>query len=617
MGAPSNAAQRLGLGALLSLLVVGVYAQVRTHDFVGYDDHLYVTENLVVLHCVTLEGLRRSLFLVSGKLLFVAGNWHPLTLWSHMLDVELYGLWAGGHLLTNVALHLANTLLVFGLFLRWTGSGARSFLVAALFGLHPMHVESVAWVSERKDVLSTLLGLLFLHAWTAWTVRAGLARYALAWTLFALALLAKPMVITLPFVLLLLDVWPLGRGGLPLRRRIVEKVPLLLPVLGSAALTLVAQATGISSLSRISFGARLANALWAWPHYVGTLLWPTGLLPFYPWRDRSDEPLAIAAWAALLAAIFAATWLARRRAPWAWVGWLWFFGMLVPVIGLFQAGAQSMADRYTYLPSVGLFAALVWGGAELLERLRAPRPARAALGAAVVVVAAALAHSQVGIWRSTRTLAERGVEIAPDVYFWHGLLGSCYVEEANYAFDPVVVDSLLAKAEAAYRENVRLEPRDPLGLRRLGDVLTRRGRYEEAKPLLRRSAALAPGEPGTLSQLARLFEALGQLEKAETWARRAIAADPENPDLVQHLGLLLERQERWVEAEAAYRRSFAMLPRAFAACRLGALLRQRSRFDEATPLLEAAIAASGMPPAETRDCELQLEHARQRSAARW
>jgi tetratricopeptide (TPR) repeat protein len=583
---------------------------VRSHEFVAYDDHLYVTENLAVLHGLSHEGLRWSL---TGN---VAGNWHPLTVWSHMLDVELWGLRPAAHLLTNVALHLVDTLLVFALFLRWTGCTARSFLVAALFGLHPMHVESVAWVSERKDVLSALFGLLFLHAWTGWTRRPGLARYALAWTLFALALLAKAMVITLPCVLLLLDVWPLGRGGLPLRRRIVEKLPFLPLMLASAALTFTTQAAGLSSLAQISWQARLANALWAWPHYLGKLLWPSGLLPFYPWRDRSDEPLATAAWAALVAAIFAATWLARRRAPWAWIGWLWFLGMLVPVSGLLQAGAQSMADRYTYLPSLGLFAALVWSGAELLERLRAPEGARAALASALVLVAAALAYEQVGIWRTTRTLAERGLAVAPDVYSWHGLLGYCLVDEANRSDDPAAVDALLDLAEAAFRENLRLEPDDPLALLRLGDVLVRRGRYAEARPLLRRSAALAPGEARTLAQLARVFEGLGRLDRAETWALRAIAADPLNPELVQELGRLLERQERWDEAEAAYRRSLAMLPTATAACRLGGLLRERSRFDEATPLLEAALA-SRMPAPETRDCELQLEHARRRSADRW
>ncbi|MGH9361727.1 MAG: tetratricopeptide repeat protein, partial [Thermoanaerobaculia bacterium] len=359
----------------LALLTVLVFAPVVRHDFVSLDDPAYVTGNAQVRRGLTAEGFRWAW----GN--EVAGNWHPLTMLSHMLDAELHGLDPGGHHLTSLLLHAANAVLLFVLLRRLTGAAGRSAAVAALFAVHPLHVESVAWIAERKDVLSAFFFFLALLAWSGYARRPSSWRYLLALLAFALGLLAKPMVVTLPLVLLLLDVWPLGR--LPLaaaaeRRRALgpllrEKLPFVLLALGAAAVALVTQREAMSPLAALSLGRRIANALLAYAAYLSDTVWPRGLAVFYP------LPGALPAWrvalAAVLLAALTALALARlHRSPWLAVGWLWFVGMLLPVIGLLQVGSQARADRYTYLPSIGLFVALVWEVAARVPIGRLRRP---------------------------------------------------------------------------------------------------------------------------------------------------------------------------------------------------------------------------------------------------
>jgi cytochrome c-type biogenesis protein CcmH/NrfG len=587
--APRSFARALGVGVAVALLTFGVYLQVRGFRFVEYDTGEYLTRNGWVQRGLAGESLAWA------WTSFHAANWHPLTWWSHMLDVELFGLAPdahGSHLLHNAVLHAANTLLVHLLFWRWTGALGRSALVAALFGLHPMHAESVAWVVERKDVLSTLFGLFFLHAWTAWTRKPSVARYALAWVLLALGLSAKSMVITLPCVLVLLDLWPLGRAHLPLSRRIVEKLPFVPLMVASAVLTSAAQSSwgAVSKLSHIGVGPRIANALWAWPNYVWKLVVPMDLFAYYPWRDRTDELGIVAAWSFAFCMLCALAVLLRRRAPYVFSGWFWFVGTLVPVIGLVQVGDQAMADRYSYLPSIGLFAALVWGVAELLVRARVGAPPRIALGVLLVALTAWLGWKQIGYWRDTWTMATRGLEIDPDNGKMHGMRGFDLSERAAAAHDPAEAKRLNELAAEEFKKALAFNPSSVIDLDRLAYQYMRLGRNAEAEPLLLRALAIQPGHSQVLNHLGGMCTALGRWPEAEQWMKQALAADPNNHMAANNLGYVLEQQGKLAEAEQMARRALAILPNyARAELRLAVQCRKQKRIDEAWQHLERAL----------------------------
>jgi hypothetical protein len=402
-------------GALLALLAVALYAPTARHGFVNLDDDAYV-----VLNPRVNAGLRAAnvAWAFTGT---ACSNWHPLTWISHMLDVQLYGLMPRGHHLTNVALHAANTVLLLLLWRGLTGSLWRSALVAALFAVHPLHVESVAWIAERKDLLSTLLGLLAALAYLGHLRRPRPVAHALALCLFALALMAKPMLVTLPLLLLVLDVWPLGRLGGPagrraaLRRLVVEKAPWAALSLGSAAITLSVQSASgaVRPGDVFPVSERLANALVSGVAYAGAALWPARLAVYYPHPGGSLPAWQGAVAAALLAAASAAAWRAARRRPHLAAGWLWFLLSLAPVIGIVQVGTQARADRYTYLPLTGLFVALAWS---LPRAARAPRSARrtAASAAAVVALLALAARIQTAYWRDSLTLLGRALDVVSD-----------------------------------------------------------------------------------------------------------------------------------------------------------------------------------------------------------
>lgn len=348
----------------------------------------------------------------------MANNWHPVTLLSHMLDVQLFGLNAAGHHGTSLLLHLVNVLLLFAVLREMTGAPGRSALVAALFAVHPTHVESVAWVAERKDVLSALFWILAMGAWTAWTRRPSIGRYLLVMLLMVLGLASKPMVVTLPFALLLLDLWPLDRLRLGGWRLILEKLPLLALSAVSSLVTLRYQQTSMVSLEILPWTFRLSNAAVSYAAYLGKTLLPRNLAVFYP------IPLAIPAWkvAGAVALLLAIAALAvfftvgrARRSPWLLTGWLWFLGTLVPVIGLVQVGRQAMADRYLYLPSIGLFLALVWGIAEVARR----RALRIAISAAALLALAIGTWRQTGTWKDSVTLYRHALAVTEDNYVAH------------------------------------------------------------------------------------------------------------------------------------------------------------------------------------------------------
>ena len=453
---------------LLAVAVLAVYGQVLHFDFVTYDDPDYVTANPHVQAGLTWAGVAwafRSSF---------AGNWFPLTWLSHMLDSTLFGLDSGWHHFTNVWIHALSTLLWFAVLKRLTGARWRSALVAFLFALHPLHVESVAWVAERKDVLSGLFWVLTLWSYTAYTVRPGPVRYGLTLFLFCLGLMAKPMLVTLPLVLLLLDRWPLRRGT-----KILEKVPFFAASIAVSVVTVLVhkEVGATASLSLIPAAVRFENSLVSYAAYFLQTLWPVDLAVFYPYALGSLVLPAVIAGIALAAV----TVLAIRdfpRRPYLAIGWLWYLITLLPVIGLIQVGAQARADRYTYIPMIGLAIALVWGVSEALERW--PR-IQMALAAAVCLACLTLTWLQVQYWRDSISLYQHAIDATSDNYVARFNLASVLEKRGD-----------LAGATAQMRETVRIRPRFALAHSELGQLLARQG-----QPGRSPSGTANRGEPAT------------------------------------------------------------------------------------------------------------------------
>jgi len=535
--------------ALLVLAIAAVYAPVLRAGFVASDDVGYVVANPQVKAGLSAPGL---VWAFTTDLL---SNWLPLTWLSLMLDVELFGSGPAGFHATNAALHALGTLLTFAALRALTGRTGPSAFAAALHALHPIHVESVAWIPQRKDVLSFAFGAASLWAWAGWARRGGRLRYAASAAWLALGLMAKPTLVTLPLVFLLLDDWPLRRlgGARRLARAALEKAPLLALSLASALVTLAVQQPAMLSSERVGLGLRLANAAVATLRYLGKLVWPEPLAFFYthpnlpggtPWTAAQ-----VAAAAALLAALTLGA-LAFRRAPWLRVGWLWFLVALFPMSGLVQVGGQALADRYAYLPFLGLYVAIAWSGDALLERVRRGRPALAALALAAALAwlagLGALARAQVGVWRDSEALFENAVRVSPSSPF-------------------ALTGLALARVEA--------------------------GRLDEAQALYRRALAVAPDHNEARIGLGATLAAEGRLPEAIEEARQAVAYRPGDAAAHLDLGRLLHAEARLDEAAAAYDRALELAPDLVEAHRLRAKV-WIARGDEAraAPHLDVAIA---------------------------
>jgi hypothetical protein len=486
----------------LLLIVSALYWQVGGYPFVNLDDNQYVWGNPRVTGGFTLESLSWAFTA------FHESNWHPVTWLSHMLDVSLFGLDAGWHHRMNVFLHLLNTELLFFLLWRLTGGVWQSAFVAALFGVHPLHVESVAWVAERKDVLSTFFLLLTVWSYVRYCERPGWRRYLPVIVLFALGLMSKPMLVTLPFLLLLLDVWPLARHA-SLARRIREKAPLFALSAVSCIVTWLAQAGGgaVSDLEGIPPVLRIGNALVSCVAYLLKLFLPSPLAIYYP--HPATVPSGLPAWqvAGALLVLSGITGLAirqRQRRPYLAVGWFWYLGTLVPVIGLVQVGAQSMADRYTYIPLTGLFIMLAWGISDLALRFRI----RKALlgGGATLALAALLAVSwvQVGYWRNTAALFEHAISAVPDNWIALHALGKERFREGRIR-DAIVL----------LREAVTINPRYAIGQFNLGTILAQNGLLDDAVVHLEAAVRVRPDYAQAHQNLGAIFSKMGRVEEAE------------------------------------------------------------------------------------------------------
>jgi tetratricopeptide (TPR) repeat protein len=532
--------------ALLSIWIAtaAVYAQVSRFAFVSWDDPLYVTSNPAVMHGLTRAGAAWALTSRHDS------NWLPLTWLSHMLDVELFGNWAGGHHATNLLLHAANTALLFGLLLAATRECLASAAVAALFALHPLHVEVVAWVSQRKELLSTFFALLAMLAYVAWARRGGALRYAGIVLAFAASLAAKSMWVTLPFALLLLDWWPLARAASadraipwPRRAQLLEKLPLFALSAAASAVAFTAQQLARTHAPAVPLALRLAHAAVVPFRYLALAVWPARLSVLYPHPyapELGGEPWGASNVVAACAALIAVTVvvLTARRRPYLAVGWLWFVGMLVPVIGLVQIGPQGFADRYTYVPLIGPFIALSWTARDALAaRGSGVRIAAAALALAALVACAAASHARAGVWRDSESLYTASLAAVPrnPVLLYNlGLLqaGQGRPDDAARSYEAVLaIDPghaaahtnlgnlrLRAGDPAAaiehYRAALRSEPDDVQTLQNLGRVLAWRGELADASAQLERAARLAPGSSSLQRDLDAVREALDKQREA-------------------------------------------------------------------------------------------------------
>ncbi len=462
----------LVIASLVSAVLL-IYGQTGGDDFISYDDPGYVTNNPSIRGGVTWESARWAF---TSTYFY---NWHPLTWLSYIVDYQLYGLSPRGYHLTNVLLHAANTLFLFLILRSMTGDVWPSVVVAALFGVHPLHVESVAWVSERKDVLSTLFWLLATGAYARYAATRSRMWYAAALGLFALGLTAKPMLVTLPFVLLLLDWWPLRRVELQFdgatRKRaaglVVEKAPFLLLSAISIAITVYAQSAGgaVAALEHFPLSARVGNALVSYVAYLEKTVWPVGLSVRYP-----HPGVALPLWKVLTAVfillvVTAAAIRWWRSRPYVVVGWFWYLGTLVPVIGLVQVGDQAMADRYTYVPLIGVFVIVAWGARDLAARRWRVRVAAPWLAAAAVIVLSIAAWSQAGYWRDSVTLYEHAASVVDGDPLLHYTLANELRERGR-----------LGEAARHYEDALRFDPNYVAAHTNLGPILAQQGRFDDA-----------------------------------------------------------------------------------------------------------------------------------------
>ena len=620
------------MAVLLALVTMALYWPATGHDFVNLDDGLYVDQNAHV---------QSGLAWANAQWAFRTGyaaNWHPITWLSHMLDCQLFGLKPWGHHLTNVLLHAFNAVLVFALLQQMTGARWRSLMVAALFAVHPLRVESVAWVAERKDVLSGCFGLLALVFYARYAEGRSLESkvqspkskvcgpwslfhppasffYGLALGCFALGLMSKPMLVTWPFVLLLLDYWPLRRFELSTTWRLVrEKIPFFALAAVASVVTFVVQKRGgaVTLAENLSLGARGGNALIAYRRYLGKLFWPTDLAAFYPHpRDWPLEQVLLAGGGVL--SISGLLLMQRRRYPYLLMGWLWFVGMLVPVIGLVQVGEQAMADRYTYAPAIGLTIAVIWGLHGLAKGGRYQQLGLAVAGATGIVLCLVLTRQQLGYWQNSETLFRHALEVTENNYFAHYNLGNARAEKGqsdeamsqyqeairlnpDYAPARYNLGAALDKkgqtdeAIRQYQEVLRLRPDYAIARNNLGNALVSKGQRDEAIRQYQETIRLKPDYPEAHYNLGIALVKKGQIDQAISQLQEAIRLKPDYADAHNNLGVALHEKGQMDEAIGQFQETLRLTPdNADAHNNLGIALGKKGQADEAISQYQKAL----------------------------
>ncbi len=593
------------LAALLALATIALYWPAMRCDFINFDDPECVTANVHVQNGLTMGSIQWAFSHL------VSSNWHPVTMLSHMLDCQLFGLEPWGHHLTSLLLHALNTALVFLLLRGMTGALWRSALAAALFGFHPLHVESVAWVSERKDVLSGFFGFLSLlfYARYARGAETGIQNpesrnqkseaggrrsevnllscsYWFALLFFALGLMSKPMLVTWPFVMLLLDWWPLNRmrsaecGVRNFTKLVVEKIPFFALAAAASVVTFVAQRNGgaVVAMENLPLGARAGNAMISYCRYLGKTFWPTDLAVFYP--HPGHWPLAEVLLAGLfLAGISALVFMQRRRQPFMLVGWLWFVGTLVPVIQLIQAGPVAMADRFTYVPSVGLLVLIIWGAHELTRGWRHHAMVLAPAGTAAVVLCMALTRHQLGYWRDSETLFQHALKVTQNNCLAHKTIGDVLLKKGQ-----------TDEAISQFREAIRLNPDYPEAHDNLGNALFIKGRTDEAISQFREAIRLKPDYADAHNNLGAALCNTGKIDEAISEDQEAIRLKPDYAEAHNNLGAALVRKGRIDEAISQFGEAIRLKPDYTDAHNgLGAALGMKGRIDEAIGQFQEAL----------------------------
>jgi len=578
MNKPRNIQQNLML--IISLLLIAAilisYWQVKDFDFICFDDKPYVTENRRVQSGLTVKGF------IWAFTTFHASNWHPLTWLSHMLDCELYGLNPMGHHWTSLQIHIANTLLLFFILQYMTGALWRSAFVAALFALHPLHVESIAWVAERKDVLSTFFGMLALLSYCRYAKQPTLAGYLLIILFLSMGLMAKPMLVTLPFLLLLLDFWPLERlRFVTVFRLVLEKIPLFVPVIISSCLTFMAQQSSgaVKSLESFPLTVRAANAFVSYASYAVKAIWPHNLTVFYP-HPGNSLPLWQVFGAILL--VGGASVLAIRslkKYPYIAVGLFWYLGTLVPVIGLIQVGPQAMADRYTYIPMTGLFIIIAWGFSDLSTKWHYRKIVLTLFAVIILSVLAVSTFFQLGYWRSSIALFEYAVNITENNYLAHNNLGAALLEKGK--FD---------KAVLHIKESLRIEPGCKAALYNLGAALSAQGKLDKAVLHYNDVLKINPEDAIVHNNLADVLSVQGKLDEAVLHYNKALKINSDHADAHCSLGSLLARQNKFKEAIFHLAEAIRINPDyAEAYNEIGVILFQQGKYKKAEVFFSKAV----------------------------
>jgi tetratricopeptide (TPR) repeat protein len=547
---------------LLVLVLAGVtlvtYWSVTAHGFINYDDPEYVTANPHVQ-----GGLTWSNF-VWALTSSAASNWHPVTWLTHMIDAELWGLNPAGHHLTNLLLHLINVLLLFLLLFRMTNALWPCAAAAALFAVHPLNVQSVAWVAERKNVLSTLFWLLTLIAYCRYVQKPGKKRYLITAGFLILGLMSKPMLVTLPFVLLLMDYWPLGRFTADRMRCVVEKIPLLALAAASIFMTVIAQHAGgaVASMEALPLGLRLENALVSYVKYIYLMLWPVPLAIFYPHPRAALSLWPVAGAALFLLGITVLVFWKGRHFPYLVLGWLWYLGTLIPVIGILQVGDQAIADRYAYVPLIGLFIIVAWGAADWASRKAGRRRGISWAAISVVAVLAIASWHQLTYWESSLSIFQRALALTGNNYVAHHNVGVALFEagqvdaaidhfqtsiqispKAETQFSLAVAleqKSRSSEAMSHYQESLRINPNYFMAHVNLGSLLYRAGQVGEATDHYLRANQIQPS-PMAYFNLGVIYQESGQWEEAIHAYREALKLNPNQAGARENLDRILAR----------------------------------------------------------------------------
>lgn len=545
----------------LSLIIAGLllFSRTATNSFISLDDPDYITENSVVQKGLSKEGI------IWAFTTTYANNWHPMTWLSHMLDVQLFGLSPGWHHIVSALLHAVNTVILFFVLWIMTGKSLQSGFVAALFLVHPLHVESVAWASERKDVLSTLFSLLTLWAYVRFTERSVVKWYAMALVFFALALMSKPMAVTLPFVLLLVDWWPLGRLSVGagreessqlkltetrLPRLLLEKIPFLVLTVGSSVMTFVAQN---AFMQPFTFQARLTNALSSYATYLSKTIWPSGLSIYYPHRGDLIPSWKVILFVALLACLTILVTFLARRFPYLAFGWFWYIGTLVPVIGIVQVGAQAMADRYTYVPLIGIFIAVSWGISDLVRKLPLPKWVLPICSTVIILALATATWAQLGYWKNDLTLYRHAVDVDEDNWVAQNTLGALLGTEGRF-------DEAIPHLE----KSIRMNPTYADPYFNLGVAYYRKGDREEALHYYREALRIEPRNTARRIVLGKVLEEIGRRNEAMEAYQEVLRIEPDNKkarDLLDNMSKTGDRGAGPRATDREVQRNIPVLPK--------------------------------------------------------